>query len=175
MDLHICQPVTSNARSDHLLQSSKTNLKLPEHNTKPSISSPNKHQWMGRTRHPPVVSHSHGTPSQRLSSISGEVVCSSKLNHLSWSWTELLRVQHCSVFLCQLDNAMESVFPEFAVDTKWGEEGGRRDRWATIQRALDSLHDQAKKNCRNLSRGKSCTHNAIMPSSSSTGCSITVL
>lgn len=112
--------------------------------------------------------------SQRLSSISGEVVCSSKLDQVSWSWTELLRVRHYSVFLCQLDNVTKSIFPAFADDTKWAEEGGRGDRWAPIQRNLDSVHDQANKNYRSLSRDE-VLHNAIMPSSSSTGCSIAVL
>lgn len=134
--------------------SSKIHLKLSEHDTKPPISSPNEHQWMGRTKHPSVISHSMKHLSETLLRDLAPflVVCSSKLNQVSWSWTELLRVQHYSVFLCQLDNVTKSILLEFADDTKEAEEGGRGDRWGTLQRDLDSLHKQANKNCRSLCR-----------------------
>lgn len=85
------------------------------------------------------------------------------LTQKNWSWTELLGVWHYSVFLGQVDNVTESIFPDFAHDTKQAEEGGRGDIGAIFQRDLDSLPDQANKNCRSLSRDKSCTHNVTMP------------
>lgn len=171
MVLHTDQRIASNARSHLLLQSSKTNFKLSEHDTKPPISSPDEHQWMGRTRHPSVISHSM----EHLRDLPPfQVVCSSKLNQESCSWTELLRVWHYSAFLYQLDNVTKSIslsLQRIPNRQKREAEGTdvplSKETWTACTTRPTRIAGV-------LAEMKPCTHNATMPSSS-TGCSTAVL
>lgn len=96
-------------------------------------------------------------------------------NKVSWSWAELLRVWHHSVFLGQL-----IIWPnQFSLSLQMTPNRQKREGEGTdeplFRETWTACTTRPTRIAGALAEMESCTHNATMPSSSSTGCSTAVL